>query len=112
MTSTERRRTLRSALADDDRQSRVRPGAGRELVVLDASNGGLLVEGDVRLLPGTHVDVHVVTSDGRWPVRSRVVRAWVSSLDASTVTYRGAVAFEQQIDTGTPEYGFPAWVAT
>ena len=39
--------------------------AGRELVVIDLSNGGALVEGATRLLPGTHVDVHVITRDGR-----------------------------------------------
>ena len=55
--------------------SRVRLRAGRELQVVDVSVAGALLEGTARLLPGTHVDVHMVTRDGRVLVRSRVVRA-------------------------------------
>ena len=66
-----------------------------------------MVEGDVRLLPGTHVDVHVVTPDGRVLVRSRVVRAWVSGLTGDHVTYRGAFAFERPIEVASAGYGFP-----
>jgi hypothetical protein len=54
--------------------------------VLDVGNGGVLVEGRVRLLPGTHLDVHVVTREGRVLVRSRVVRCWVAVLQADTVS--------------------------
>lgn len=85
--------------ADDEPLSRVRLRAGRELAVLDLSNTGALVEGPARLLPGTRVDVHVVTGDGRTLVRSRIVRAWICDLSAEKVTYRGAIAFEQAIDT-------------
>lgn len=95
------RRSRRRAAAVDEPLSRVRLRAGRELLVLDASPGGVLVEGDVRLLPGTHVDVHVVTLEGRQLVRSRVVRAYVCHLSASAVAYRGALAFERSIDIGT-----------
>ena len=73
--------------------------------MLDVSAGGVLVEGEVRLLPGTHVDVHVVTPDGRLLVRSRVVRAYVSRLSASGVTYRGAFAFERSIEVGAAPSG-------
>ena len=45
--------------------------------VIDVSDTGLLAEGEMRLLPGTHVDVHLVTCDGRLLVRSRVIRAFV-----------------------------------
>jgi hypothetical protein len=70
--------------------------------VIDVSNAGVLVEGAARLLPGTHVDVHLITKDGRVLVRSRVIRAYISSLGASAVVYRGALAFEQAVDTTTP----------
>jgi hypothetical protein len=66
--------------------------------VVDVSNAGVLVEGSTRLLPGTHVDVHVVTTAGRQLVRSRVVRAYVSTLKPDSVCYRGALAFDRQID--------------
>jgi hypothetical protein len=91
--------------------SRMRLRTGRELDVINVSNGGALVEGTARLLPGTHVDVHVVTRDGRVLVRSRVVRAYVSYLTGELVRYRGALAFERQVDTAAG-YDFPACAPT
>jgi len=95
----ERRRASRRAPAVDEPLARVRLRAGRELVVVDVSNAGALVEGMVRLLPGTHVDVHVVTQEGRTLVRSRVVRAYVCRVEADAMRYRGALAFDRAIDT-------------
>jgi hypothetical protein len=106
----ERRRAVRRVPADDEPLARVRLRAGRELVVKDVSSAGALVEGDTRLLPGTHVDVHVLTADGRVLVRSRVVRAWVSALRGDCVQYRGALAFERAVDTGYPLPAPPAAV--
>jgi hypothetical protein len=77
--------------------------AGRELEVLNISDTGVLVEGAARLHPGAHVDVHVVTREGRVLVRSRVVRAFISHLEADLVRYRGALAFERTIDTAATE---------
>jgi hypothetical protein len=77
----------------------VRLRAGRELMMVDVSDGGALVEGPARLLPGTHVEAHIVTSGGRLLVRSRVVRAQVCSLAADRVTYRCALAFQRPVDT-------------
>lgn len=73
--------------------------------VIDISDAGVLVEG-ARLLPNTHVDVHVVTPDGRELVRSRVVRAWVSALRGDAIVYRSALAFDRTVDTSAP--GTPA----
>lgn len=95
----ERRRAARRIPAGEEPLSRVRLRGGRELAVVDLSHAGALVEGPARLLPGTHVDVHIVTSEGRTLVRSRVVRAYVSYLDAEVVRYRGAICFERTIDT-------------
>ena len=95
----ERRRAPRRSPAGDEPLSRVRLRGGRELHVVDLSDAGALVEGLARLLPGTHVDVHVVTSDGRVLVRSRVVRAFVCHVEAEAVRYRGALAFERSVDT-------------
>ena len=85
--------------------------AGRELLVVDVSNTGVLVEASARLLPGIHVDVHVVTADGRRLVRSRVVRAYVCHLDAEAVRYRGALAFEAPVDTACVGYDIPEVLA-
>jgi hypothetical protein len=93
----ERRAAARCAPGPDDPLCRVRLRAGRELAVVNISSNGVLVEGGVRLLPGMHVDVHVMTNEGRLLVRSRVVRAYVCALTPEVVTYRGAVAFDRAI---------------
>jgi hypothetical protein len=77
--------------------SRMRVRAGRDLQVVDLSPYGALVEGDARLLPNTHLDVHVVSATGRILVRSRVVRAFVASLSFDRIVYRGALAFEHPV---------------
>jgi hypothetical protein len=73
--------------------------AGSQLTVLDLSNAGALLEGASRLLPGTHIDVHIVTAEGRVLVRSRIVRAYVSRVEADRVQYHGAVAFDRHVST-------------
>jgi hypothetical protein len=103
----ERRRALRREPASDDPISRARLRTGRDVVVINVSNTGLLVEGPARLLPGTHVDIHVVTRDGRVLVRSRVTRAYVCTLTADTICYRGALAFERIVDTAALGYAMP-----
>ena len=108
----ERRRASRRMPEAVEALSRMRLRAGRELHVIDVSASGALVEGDTRLLPGTHVDVHVVTAGGRVLVRSRIVRAFVSAVWSDRVLYRGALAFDHPVDVGGPaprpaEYAFP-----
>ena len=97
----ERRRTARRTPERAEPLSRIRLRTGRELAVINVSNTGLLVEGAARLLPGTHVDVHVATQEGRVLIRSRIVRAYVSALEADRVSYRGAFAFERPVDTAS-----------
>ncbi len=71
---------------------------GRDVVVVNLSEGGALVEGDARLVPGMSVDLQLTTTGGRLLVRGRVVRCYVSSLGRQgRVRYRGAVAFEQPL---------------
>jgi hypothetical protein len=82
------------------------------LTVIDVSNAGVLVEGVARLLPGTHVDVHVITADGRVLVRSRVVRAHVVHVEAELIRYRGALAFERAVATAKSGYTVPAILTT
>ena len=97
----ERRRTVRRLVAADEPLSQIRLRAGRQLGVIDVSKSGLLAEGEMRLLPGTHVDVHLVTDEGRLLIRSRVVRAFVCHVSASTIRYRGALAFDRTMQTAT-----------
>jgi hypothetical protein len=95
----ERRRTARRRVAGDEPLSQIRLRAGRQLAVIDISDSGLLAEGEMRLLPGTHVDVHLVTDEGRLLIRSRVVRAFVCHVSSSTIRYRGALAFDRPVQT-------------
>lgn len=97
--AVERRRTARRLVAGDEPLSQIRLRAGRQLAVINISDSGLLAEGAMRLLPGTHVDVHLVTDDGRLLIRSRVVRAFVCHVSASTIRYRGALAFDRAVQT-------------
>src|SRR5687767_304375 len=107
----ERRRTARRLVAADEPLSQIRLRAGRQLGVIDISESGLLAEGEMRLLPGTHVDVHLVTDEGRLLIRSRVVRAFVCHVSASTIRYRGALAFDRPVqttvETTVAGYGLP-----
>lgn len=96
----DRRRASRRSPSGDDAMSRVRLRAGRELSVVNASRVGLSVEGPVRLLPGSRLDVHVFTPRGRVLARTRVMRVVVVAVGATSVTYRSALAFECEIDVG------------
>lgn len=106
----DRRRAPRRVPAAAEPIAHVRLRGGREVAVLDLSSAGALVEGDVRLLPGTHVDVHVVTAHGRVLVRSRVARAYVAALSSERVTYRSALAFEKHVDVSVG-YAIPTPLA-
>jgi hypothetical protein len=104
----ERRQANRRAPGSDETLARVRLRTGRELSVVNISPVGALVEGTTRLLPGTHVDVHIVTRHGRVLVRTRVVRAHVWHLEADLVCYQIALAFDTRIETDVEGYPVPA----
>src|SRR5512139_1569363 len=97
MAGLDRRRTARRAPDADEPLRRIRLRTGREMDVVDVSNSGVLVEGPSRLLPNTHLDVHLVTRAGRVLVRCRVVRACVCHLEADLIRYRVALAFERSV---------------
>jgi len=82
--------------------ARVKLRGGRELDVRNISSAGALLEGESRLLPGTHVDIHVTTPQGRVLVRARVLRVSVFRLLADCVGYRVALLFDVPIDTAAP----------
>jgi len=102
----ERRTAARRTPAADETLARLRLRTGRELAVVDIGDTGALVEGTARLLPGTHVEVHVVTREGRTLVRSRVTRAWVFAVAADIMQFRAALAFDARVNTA------PSWVVT
>lgn len=97
--NAERRGVPRRLPDSDETLARVRLRTGRELSVVDIGDTGALLEGTARLLPGTHVEVHVITREGRTLVRSRVTRAWVFAVAADAVRYRAALAFDTRVNT-------------
>lgn len=103
----ERRGATRRVPSLDEPLSQVRLRAGCALSVVNISNAGLLVEGPARLLPGTHVDLHVMTNEGRVLIRSRVERAYVRAITPDAVLYQGALAFVRAIDASALGYPVP-----
>src|SRR5947209_1685775 len=104
----ERRRSARRGVTASEPLSFARLRTGGQLRVIDASSWGALAETRERLLPGRHLDVHVVASTGRALVRARVTRAYVSHLEAAAVDYRAALAFDRAVDVNTSGYPVPA----
>ena len=90
----------------DEPLARTRLRAGPELEVVDIADGGVRATTTSRLLPGTHVDVHVVTRVGRVLQRARVARASVTFVNAERLVYEVAFCFDAPIDSA------PARVAT
>lgn len=105
--TSDRRRTVRRVPDAQDALARVRLRGGRELVVLDISPLGAMVEGTARLLPGTHVDVHVMTRDGRVLIRARVIRAFVCRVEPDAIHFRSGLGFETTVDTTAHGYLVP-----
>ena len=104
---SDRRRSPRRTPASDEPLSQVRLRAGRQLEVINVSDTGMLAEGEMRLLPGTHVDVHLVTAEGRLLIRSRVIRAFVWRVCRDRIDYRGAIVFERPVSTAAVGYPIP-----
>lgn len=103
----ERRHAPRRRPHASDLLARLRLRTGRDVAVVNLAAGGALVEADSRLLPGTHIDVHVASPAGRAIVRSRVVRAYVWRVSSDRIVYRGGLAFERPIDVDAG-YPFPS----
>ena len=72
---------------------------GLELTVTEISDLGASVRTHARLLPGTHVDVHLMTCGGRVLRRARVARAAVGAIDAAGIAFHVALAFDSPVDS-------------
>ena len=95
----ERRRHLRRPAADLAwlRAARLRPRL--EVVLMDLSPGGALVETAARLRPGMKTVLQLKADDGELVAPGGVVRAWVSAiLPDRGVRYRGALRFDRPMN--------------
>jgi hypothetical protein len=77
--------------------ARIRPG--RDIVIVDLSCGGALVEGPWRFRPASRCDMHMQIGVDDVQVRARVVRCFVARLDRLVpVRYRTALAFDLRVE--------------
>jgi hypothetical protein len=102
---TERRAAPRLGAAGEHGIVSARVRGGDAASVLNLSVGGALVETSCRLLPGSTIELHVTTNEGRTAVRGRVVRCVVSALGASAICYRGAIRFDASLPWTLPAEG-------
>ncbi|MEQ1898355.1 MAG: hypothetical protein ABL971_13295 [Vicinamibacterales bacterium] len=72
----------------------------------DMSCGGARVEGAMRLLPGTHSEVHVIGATGRQLVRSRIV--WARVLAVEPLVYEAALLFDVEVALLAEGYCIPS----
>ena len=93
----DRRRALRrrSVAEHGIVSARVRPG--HEVELIDVSAGGALVECARRLLPGTVIDLRLVAGEECTSVRGLVLRCAVVRLKPTSICYRGAIAFDRDL---------------
>jgi hypothetical protein len=61
-----------------------------------------------RLLPGRHLDVHLIAAAGRMLVRARVARAFVVKVEPDAVHYHVAFSFDRAIDVRAAGYAVPS----
>lgn len=98
-----RRKHARLAASDDHGIVSVRIRPGYAAAVVDVSSHGALLETAHRLLPGHAVELQIETDKARTNVRARVVRCAVVHLHATSLSYRGAVAFDRHLPWSVPD---------
>lgn len=77
--------------------ARIRPG--REVVIVDLSRDGALVEGPWRFRPLSRCDVHLQVTGQDVHLRARIVRCFVARIERQEpVRYRTALAFDRAVD--------------
>ena len=104
----ERRRAPRRRVSADEPLGHARLRTGGKLRVVEASGCGALMETTERLLPGRHLDIHVVSAEGRMLVRSRVARAFVVKVEPDSVHYQVAFSFDRAVDVRAAGYALPS----
>lgn len=90
------------AVSASTRFSGVKLLPGRPTTLVDLSECGALVESETRLLPGTCVEVHLLSAGlPAVHLRARVVRCAVSALPRGrAVQYRAGLSFERTVCMG------------
>ncbi len=87
-------------------RGRIRPG--HEVLVIDLSESGALLESSRRLTPGATAELQLDAPEGRHTTRGVVVRSYVCALLADQVLFRTALTFERLVPwlEGASSLGF------
>ena len=103
-----RRRERKYAGSDRRRWTRIEPSElpllnsvafpqGSEVQVINISQGGMLLETEVRLQPKMKILLKIDTSTGVFDIEGSVLRSSIASIQG-TPRYRSAVSFQHPID--------------
>jgi hypothetical protein len=77
----------------------VRIRGGHDVILVDLSASGGLIEGARPLRPDARVEVHLALETRRAVLPARVVRSLVSAIDRDQgITYQAALSFERRFD--------------
>src|SRR5438132_12722643 len=95
--SVERRHMRRRHCVEEHGIVSSRVRAGHDALIVDISAGGILIETDRRLLPGSSVELQLETGKQRTAIRGRVLRSAVVRLRSNSVCYRAAVGFDRPL---------------
>jgi hypothetical protein len=94
----DRRRSVRKGRCKLRRDLTARLRSGQDLALLNLSTGGALVEGGFRALPGTTIELQLLTPGWRGLAMARVLRCHVAALHPGRgIRYRAALAFAQEL---------------
>ncbi len=80
--------------------ARVRPG--HDVIIVNLSASGMLVEGTCRLRPGCLVESRLLFDRGPLQIDGEVVRAFISAVDKGGVRYRAGIAFALAVPVTAP----------
>ncbi|HXE81399.1 MAG TPA: hypothetical protein VNK41_11640 [Vicinamibacterales bacterium] len=99
---TERRAAARTRFTGGVLPPTARLLPARDVILVDLSRNGALVEGVWRLRPGGRAELQIGLGKDAAIVRGRVERCYVASLGPSAVRYRAAVRFDSPISVPAP----------
>ena len=75
---------------------------GQEVVLINVSRGGALVQSHARMMPGSRTELQLFGACRR-QLRGRIARCWVTQLDP--LRYQGAIVFDEPLDCGPARDG-------
>jgi hypothetical protein len=93
---SERRQWTRLSPADVPFLKSVAFHQGSEVQVVDISQGGMLLETEVRLQPKMKIQLKIEANTGSFKIEGNVLRSWIASIQG-TPRYRSAIAFQHPV---------------